>query len=55
MCRYSMRTESFQEVGAFSASEQFGMLLCRFSESNKLTSIEMVFDVMGFMQQLQVL
>ena len=54
MCRYTMRTEGFQEVGAFSSCEQCGMLLCRFGESNKLTSVEMVFDVMGFMQQLQV-
>jgi hypothetical protein len=30
-----------------------GMLYCRFNEQDKLTSVEMVFDVMTVMQQLQ--
>jgi len=54
MCRYTLRTVGFKEVGATSGCEQHGMLLCRFNPvSNKLVSVEMVFDVMAFMQQLQ--
>jgi hypothetical protein len=30
------------------------MLQCRFNRHNKMVSAEMMFDVMGFMQQLQV-
>ena len=29
------------------------MLYCRFSEQDKLTSVELIFDVMTVMQQLQ--
>jgi hypothetical protein len=54
MCRYTMRTEGYQDVGLQSSYEQCGMILCRFNQNNKLLSVEMVFDVMGFMQQLQV-
>jgi hypothetical protein len=34
---------------------QHGMMQCNFNKDNKMTSAEMVFDVMGFMQQLQVI
>ena len=40
-------------VGAFSPCVQHGMLQCRFNKQNKMVSAEMMFDVMGFMQQLQ--
>ena len=30
------------------------MLQCRFNKQNKMVAAEMMFDVMGFMQQLQV-
>ena len=30
------------------------MLQCRFNKQNKMIGAEMMFDVMGFMQQLQV-
>jgi hypothetical protein len=30
-----------------------GMLQCKFNASNLLVSMEMIFDVMGFMQQFQ--
>lgn len=54
MCKYTLRTVGFKEVGAVSGCEQHGMILCRFNpNSNKLVSVEMVFDVMAFMQQLQ--
>lgn len=54
MCKYTLRTIGFKEVGATSGCEQHGMLLCRFNpNTNKLVSVEMVFDVMAFMQQLQ--
>ncbi len=50
-----MRVDGFEGVGAMSPCEQYGMLLCRFSPvTNKIISTEMVFDVMGFMQELQV-
>ena len=34
---------------------QHGMLQCRFNKQNKMIGAEMMFDVMGFMQQLQVI
>lgn len=33
---------------------QHEMIRCKFNKKNKIYSIEIVFDVMGFMQQLQV-
>lgn len=33
---------------------QHGMLQCKFNRENKIVAAEMVFDVMGYMQQLQV-
>jgi len=54
MCRYTMRTEGHELVGAAGACVQHGMLQCRFNRHNKMVSAEMMFDVMGFMQQLQV-
>ena len=54
MCRYIMRTEGHDLVGAAGACVQHGMLQCRFNRHNKMVSAEMMFDVMGFMQQLQV-
>ena len=53
MCRYLMRTEGHEIVGAFSPCAQHGMLQCQFNHQNKMVSAEMTFDVMGFMQQLQ--
>ena len=53
MCRYLMRTEGHEIVGAFSPCVQHGMLQCQFNNQNKIVSAEMTFDVMGFMQQLQ--
>jgi hypothetical protein len=53
MCRYLMKTEGHEMVGAASPVVQHGMVQCRFNKQNKVVSAEMVFDVMGFMQQLQ--
>ena len=38
----------------YSPCVQHGMLQCRFNKQNKMVAAEMMFDVMGFMQQLQV-
>ena len=38
----------------YSPCVQHGMLQCRFNKQNKIVAAEMMFDVMGFMQQLQV-
>ncbi len=55
MCRYLMRIEGLEQVGAKCGVVQQGMMHCRFDrDSNKLVAVEMVFDVMGFLQQLQV-
>jgi hypothetical protein len=40
--------------GLSSPCVQHGMLQCRFNKQNKMVAAEMMFDVMGFMQQLQV-
>lgn len=39
---------------SYSPCVQHGMLQCRFNKQNKMVGAEMMFDVMGFMQQLQV-
>lgn len=51
MCRFAMVVETpHREIVCL----QPGMLHCQFSGNNKLTAIELVFDVMGLMQQIQV-
>jgi hypothetical protein len=52
MCRYTMRTENAIACGAMMECVQHGMLQCKFNKQHKLVSAEMIFDVMGFMQQL---
>ena len=54
MCKYVMRIEGYEIVGARSGCIQHGMIHCKFNKQNKMISAEMMFDVMGFMQQLQV-
>ena len=54
MCRYSMKVEGLERVGGLSACVQTGMMMCRFDRNNKIYSMEIMFDVMGYMQQLQV-
>lgn len=55
MCKYVMRVEGFENVGCLSGCVQHGMLQCKFNKQNKMISAEIMYDVMGFMQQLQVL
>jgi hypothetical protein len=54
MCRYVMTIDGFERVGGYSLCTQIGMMHCHFDRFNKIISMEMTFDVMGFMQQLQV-
>jgi hypothetical protein len=54
MCKYVMKIEGYQNVGCTNGCIQHGMLQCKFNKQNKIVSAEMVYDVMGFMQQLQV-
>lgn len=53
MCRFFMRTEGHDRVGAPTSLAKHGMLRCRFNKKNKIVSAEMSFDVMSFMQQYQ--
>ena len=41
-------------VGSLAECIQHGMLQCKFNRQNKMVSAEITYDVMGFMQQLQV-
>lgn len=53
MCPFVFRTQGAVLSGALSECVMPGMLRCNFSQRNKLVSIEIVYDAMGFMQQLQ--
>ncbi|KAG7352050.1 hypothetical protein IV203_008098 [Nitzschia inconspicua] len=52
MCPYVFRTSHAVECGSLAEVIVPGMLRVQFSPNNKLLSMEMVFDAMGFMQQL---
>lgn len=55
MCRYVLEVEGSDKLGSEPSCVQSGMVSCKFHpSSNKLLEAEMIFDVMGFMQQLQV-
>jgi hypothetical protein len=54
ICRYFLKTDNPQSVGSPVPLDQQGMIQFKFSKANKIISIEMIFDVMGFMQQFQV-
>jgi hypothetical protein len=54
MCRFFLRTEGHDRVGAPTSLAKHGMLRCRFNKKNKIVSAEISFDVMCFMQQFQV-
>uniref|UniRef100_A0A7S3M7F2 Uncharacterized protein n=1 Tax=Spumella elongata TaxID=89044 RepID=A0A7S3M7F2_9STRA len=57
MCKYSMHITNCERVGGppNSSCTQHGMLQCTFNPvSEKIQTAEFVFDVMNFMQQLQV-
>jgi hypothetical protein len=52
MCPFVFRTRNAVLCGALADCVMPGMLRAQFSKRNKLLSMEMVFDAMGFMQQL---
>ena len=53
MCRYILRTENAVAAGgALCECYKQGMLEARFTDKNKLGRLELVFDVMAFVQQL---
>lgn len=52
-CAYVLLCEGPHLVGVHNINMR-GMLQCRFNQLNKLISMEIIFDVMGFMQQFQV-
>lgn len=52
MCPFIFRTQDAVQCGALAECVMPGMLRAQFSSRNKLLQIEMVYDAMGFMQQL---
>ena len=52
MCPYTFRTRNAVVCGALADCVIPGMLRVQFSPNNKLLNVEMIFDAMGFMQQL---
>lgn len=53
MCPFVFRSQDAVMNGALAECVMPGMLRAHFSNRNKLNSIEMVYDAMGFMQQLE--
>ena len=53
MCPFIFRSQEAVWCGALSECVQPGMLRARFSSTNKLCNVEMIFDAMGFCQQLE--
>lgn len=53
MCPCVFRTQDAVLCGALAECIMPGMLRAHFSSTNKLLSIEMIYDAMGFMQQLE--
>lgn len=55
MYQYIMKTvKSPARSDNIDSCIQYGMLQCKFNKKNKIVYVEMMYDVMGFMQQLQV-
>jgi hypothetical protein len=55
MCRYTLQILNCEAAGGAGTCAQHGMLTCRFdAHTERMVAAEFVFDVMGFMQQLQV-
>ena len=52
MCPFVLRSKNAVQCGALSDTVMPGMLRAQFSEENKLMSLEMIYDAMGYMQQL---
>lgn len=53
MCPFVFRTKDAVKCGALAECVMHGMLRGHFSSRNKLQSVEMIYDAMGFMQQLE--
>ncbi|CAJ1919445.1 unnamed protein product [Cylindrotheca closterium] len=53
MAPYVMRTQDAVQCGALAECVMTGMLRAHFSNTSKLKSIELIYDAMGFMQQLE--
>ena len=53
MCPFVMRSQDAVVCGALAECVMPGMFRAHFSARNKLLSVEMVYDAMGFMQQLE--
>jgi len=53
MCPFTFRSHDAVLCGALAECVMPGMLRASFSERNKLISLELVYDAMGFMQQLE--
>lgn len=54
MCRYLMSIPRCSAVGGVGTCKQYGMLQCRCDGvTGKIVAVELIYDVMGFMQQLQ--
>ncbi len=53
MCRWVMKTENAVENGAVSECSKRGMLKAVFNTVNKLTRLDITFDVMSFMQEIR--
>jgi hypothetical protein len=54
MCPFLFRTQDAVLCGALAECVMPGMLRGTFSSTNKLVSMEMVYDAMGFLQQLEL-
>lgn len=53
MAPYVFRTQDAVECGSLAECIMTGMLRAHFSSTSKLESIELIYDAMGFMQQLE--
>jgi len=53
MCRWMMRTVNAVQCGGLCELYNHGMLRAEFSPENVMVKIDLMFDVMSFMQQLQ--
>lgn len=53
MCQWLMKTDNATECGSQCEVFSHGMLRAYFSPDNRIKRLEIVFDVMSFMQQLQ--
>jgi hypothetical protein len=53
MCKYDMSTLNAVELGCRHEIQSHGMIKVRFTALNKIIHLEIMFDVMSFMQQLR--